>query len=305
MKRAVLDFLTPPAQAAMRLVASSSVARPALNRLYQSLDQRQRERFYWYFAKIFRERKIKTRPAFWNLDFDSTPVRISLRPEYLWLDWDTAVSALGRDLVTKASYLNLISSKKRPDIFLDIGSNYGVHSLLVGCKGVRTISFEPNADCNDRARQIHAENGLSIQIEQCALGGSSGEITLWFSPVDTWCGTTVQPNAANDLTGVTVPLRTLDSYIGELRGKKLLIKIDAEGAEKQVLLGANEILRDCRPLVIFECWPSERHELFTFFDSHGYDVQSLPWREGEARLLSLEAFLALDAENFIAVPRAH
>jgi FkbM family methyltransferase len=297
------SLLVPPAQAAVRLAATNATALAVLNWLYLSFDQRWRERFYWYFAKIFRDRKTKARSSFWKLDFDGTPLRISLRPDQFWLDWDTAVSVLGRDHVTKQSYLNLINSKHRPDIFCDIGSNYGVHTLLVASKGVPTLSFEPNPDCNDRARQIHSDNGFSLQIEQCALGASTGEIKLWFSPVDTWCGTIVQPAAAHNMTEIAVPLRTLDSYIDKLRDKKILIKIDAEGAEKQVLLGAVKVLSECRPLVIFECWPTERQEMFDLFNSFGYDVHSLPWRDVEAESLSLELFQKLDHENFIAVPR--
>ena len=44
-----------------------------------------------------------------------------------------------------------------------------------------------------------------------------------------------------------VPLRPLDDYINHTLGKRLLIKIDAEGLELEVLRGASRILTENPP----------------------------------------------------------
>ncbi len=61
------------------------------------------------------------------------------------------------------------------------------------------------------------------------------------------------------------------------------IKIDVEGAELSTLRGAESVLGDHKPVVLFECGPDahlqrfgyKRADLFHFFGERGYDVYSI------------------------------
>ncbi|CAA9891487.1 conserved hypothetical protein [Candidatus Methylobacter favarea] len=72
-----------------------------------------------------------------------------LTSERFWLDWDTAVSITGHDIEIKQTYEALIGSSEPPELFIDIGANYGTHSLLFLVHQIKTITFEPNASCHD------------------------------------------------------------------------------------------------------------------------------------------------------------
>ncbi len=51
---------------------------------------------------------------------------------------------------------------------------------------------------------------------------------------------------------LSVPVVSLDEYFGR-EDKVGLLKIDAEGAEFEILKGAERILRQHGPLLVFEC----------------------------------------------------
>jgi FkbM family methyltransferase len=57
---------------------------------------------------------------------------------------------------------------------------------------------------------------------------------------------------AESFTTLSVPVVALDDYF-EARDKVTLLKIDVEGAELGVLKGAERILRQHGPLLVFEC----------------------------------------------------
>jgi hypothetical protein len=127
--------LTRPAkQEFVRACASRSAGRRLLNRYYRSLDAKARSRFWTRYAKIFRNHRKQVEGGTWEIDFADTPICLPLRPEWAWLDWDVAVSIVGHDIEVKQTYVALLnSSLSRPELFIDVGANYGTHSILAGC----------------------------------------------------------------------------------------------------------------------------------------------------------------------------
>jgi len=99
--------------------------------------------------------------------------------------------------------------------------------------------------------------------------------------------------------------KKLDSYIGELVGKNILIKIDTEGNEYHVLKGADIVLSKCKPWVVFECFKGEqRREIFYLFKSYHYKILRLPWKflNGDQKAsIKYDEFINLESTNFIAV----
>lgn len=233
-----------------------------------------------------------------------------LRSDSSWLDWDCAVTITGHDLEVKQTYLALINSRQRPELYIDIGANYGTHSLLFLTEGINTLTFEPNSSCHGYFIDLCELNGVAPQIEPVALGQTDGFVKLSYPERHTWLGSTaahVIENlaATHELVVETVERKRLDDYLPAVQNRDTLIKIDAEGNELAVLQGAETILRQVKPKVIFESWQgSGRAEISRLFQSYSYRIFLLPWDPAAAaEPLAPSQFLSAAFTNFIAVPR--
>lgn len=171
-----------------------------------------------------------------------------LTAERFWLDWDTALSIVGHETEIKDTYLALIGSREAPELFLDIGANYGTYSLLFLTHNIETITFEPNSSCHDYFREICELNGVVGRLEAVALGDSEGFVELAYPEKDTWLGTTDMNIAKSlarrqELVARIVKQKTIDGYLPEFENKSMLIKIDTEGTEYRVLQGGLKALQ--------------------------------------------------------------
>lgn len=300
------------AQRTMRRMVTSSWSRTAMNWLYLRLGSSSRLRFHREFARVFRDAGADLHsPASWRVYFAGRTVLMPLTRENLWQEWDSAVSIVANDMEVKQTYEALLASPQPPDLFVDVGANYGTHSLLFLAAGVDTVTFEPNSTCHDYFAQACALNDFKPQLEKVALGRDPGRITLSYPPRDTWNGSTSLEAVARlppgDLVTEDVELSTLDSYVERLRGsRRPLVKIDTEGNELSVLQGARQVLAKCKPTIIFESLVADenRPALYAYLISFGYAIGDLPFRKGEGAegpRLSREQFLCSRATNFMAV----
>ncbi|MDX1902865.1 MAG: FkbM family methyltransferase [Thermonemataceae bacterium] len=103
-----------------------------------------------------------------------------------------------------------------------------------------------------------------------------------------------------DIEEIKVNVTTLDSSIPEETSIDL-VKIDTEGAEMGVILGAEKLIERVRPIIIFEFEKKAASVyentdpvlLFNFFDSKFYKVSTMKnWLE-QSPSLSKDAFLEL------------
>jgi hypothetical protein len=85
----------------------------------------------------------------------------------------------------------------------------------------------------------------------------------------------VVPSAGEAFTKTEVPTVALDDYFRE-HDRIAFLKIDVEGAELDVLKGAERILRQWGPLILFEC--ENRHlahgrveDVFSYLTNLGYE----------------------------------
>jgi FkbM family methyltransferase len=221
---------------------------------------------------------------------------------------------LGHDIEIKQTYAALIASDQRPTLFLDVGANYGTHSILFLAAGIPVIAFEPNPSCFVHFQTMCKLNGLSGRWEQVALGREVGDVELAYPEKETWLGSVssdVVPNLKelHDVTSVRVPIRTLDYYLGDnclgdIPDCRVLIKIDVEGYEREVLKGASRMLRDWMPTIIFESNDVKaRDDLFHLLAGFAYCIHPLPWRPvTRSQSLGIAEFLASAATNFLALP---
>jgi FkbM family methyltransferase len=71
---------------------------------------------------------------------------------------------------------------------------------------------------------------------------------------------------------VDVPTLPLDVFTDFCHGKRVLIKIDVEGAEASVLAGAMDLIRQTLPVIIVECFELSK---LAAIQPLGYTIQSL------------------------------
>jgi FkbM family methyltransferase len=136
-------------------------------------------------------------------------------------------------------------------IVLDVGACEGLFAFRVLKSGLarRVICFEPFPLMADLIRRAAEENGVEeqLQVEAVALGRKTG--TTHFQTGLSSDGGAVSTSQSSE-GGMYVPMMTIDDYCGanglEL-GRRDLIKIDAEGNDVDVLLGARETIRRCAP----------------------------------------------------------
>jgi FkbM family methyltransferase len=285
--------------------------RKALNALHGKLTMQQRSRFHEHFAKLFRDRdNSRIFPGVWKVNFAGREIILPLSDGRFWLDWDIALSIDGHDTEIKETYSAILSGSEKLDTFIDVGGNYGTHSLIFLVHGVDVYTFEPNPMCHEYFLDVCKLNGVTPRLEDAAVGESDQPLKLSFPESETWLGS-VEPATIEELHAIKgtlsskiVPQRRIDDFLPFFKPGNMLIKIDAEGFEPEVLRGSKKTLQAKKPMIIFEAVkPDRRPDLFDLFDLLGYGISSLPWT-GRTSPVSLakSTFLNHSLQNFLAFP---
>lgn len=289
----------------MRSRVADPEKRKEVNEQYNKMGAQSLSLFHRLFAKMYRDGNYEVADGEWKVFFTNKPVILPIRKDWIWLDWDVAVSVTGHDPEIKKTYEQLIQSG-RVKTFFDIGANYGTHSLLFLINGIRTISFEPNNTLKKEFDLYCNLNNVKGEMEMLALGEKNGIVKLRFQSHETWNGT-VTENGTESLNGeqmetLDVPLTTMDDYIEKSGLRPDFIKIDTEGNEINVLKGARKTLTTLQPLILFETNNfTERKELWSFFSGINYSVFGLPYHPDKTDPpLTMEQFFTNGANNYVA-----
>jgi FkbM family methyltransferase len=140
---------------------------------------------------------------------------------------------------------------------IDVGANVGVYTvaaaLRVGPTG-RVLAVEADDEYVPRLHANLARNGIeNVTVLAVAAGESDGEAELVLAADRAF--SSIKPLVAYRGAGVnrTVPLRRLDTIWAEAGEPAVaFVKIDVEGAELEVLAGAERLLDRCHPALVVE-----------------------------------------------------
>jgi FkbM family methyltransferase len=173
------------------------------------------------------------------------------------------------------------------DGFLDVGGHVGYFALLaaacVGPRG-RVLAVEPTAGSAAVLRQNVDLNGFRwATVIEAAATDFDGQDALSVSGLDPMFNSLHREDAPAEAVSVAVNARRLDSIMAEGGWFPVAgIKIDAEGAEGEVLRGATQLLdRNPSLFVIFEVSGESGRRLRSTLDaihlltSRGYDLYAL------------------------------
>lgn len=146
---------------------------------------------------------------------------------------------------------------------VDVGAHVGLWSMHLAKRFHRVHAFEPVASFRECfVRNIREAPGVgtdTVDLAHCALGAESRRVHMIIDCADTG-GTHVGKPAA-ELDGIQ--MHPMDRFLYE---EVDLIKIDVEGFELEVLKGAVETIKRCRPVIIVEQKP---HKLLPNFGIKG------------------------------------
>jgi FkbM family methyltransferase len=163
-----------------------------------------------------------------------------------------ALKARFRD--QKAEF-EVIRQHLRPgDIACDVGANKGSFTYWLSrwCQGGRVIAFEPQPELARALANVCQSIGLSnVNVIAKGVYSHSGNRDL-FVPEGRQPGAsfTQMAKEVESFRILNVPVASLDEYF-DASDRIALLKIDVEGAEFGVLKGAERILRQHAPLLVF------------------------------------------------------
>lgn len=211
----------------------------------------------------------------------------------------------------------IFNNLKQNSLFIDVGANIGSISIpiakLTGDIGVEVVACE--ASCAMR-KKLEANIGLNalsnIRVNKSAIFSHDRGLTFYeqtSSNVNMGLSSVKQNDDIGDFIETQVQSKTLDSLYDELGTNKEIsvVKIDVQGAEIDVLKGATEIIREQRPVFIFE-HEDEYHEDFEavkksirrFFDAHNYSLYAMD-SNLENLLIKIDLSVYINS-NIVALP---
>lgn len=191
------------------------------------------------------------------------------------------VTQLAKILALKRKYSN------EDVLFLDAGANIGTYTVPIA-KAItgwgKAIAIEPQehlfyALCGN----VALNNVLNVNCQRIALGSedstlnipvldslsyaSFGSLELIDTGVPEHMGQEVNRNAERL---EEISLKRIDTII---KDRIDLIKMDIEGMEMAALKGAERVLNEQMPVLFIEWTKSNREELVSFLEDHGYFIK--------------------------------
>jgi FkbM family methyltransferase len=153
-------------------------------------------------------------------------------------------------------------------VVVDVGSNIGAYVLLArSATAARVVAYEPSPFAYHVLKRMLAVNGFAeVDVRLQACGDRPGRVCLQ-EGINSYVGGTADARQAraedfeqlsrqtrDGFTAIDVEQVTLDDALADERDVAL-IKIDCEGFEHHVLLGARRLLAEKRPHLFIELHP--------------------------------------------------
>lgn len=225
---------------------------------------------------------------------------------------DSVLSRLIYEGFEKEETVYVGSILNEGDIFIDIGTNIGLFSLLaskiVGERGL-VICFEPSPNTFQRlVENVELNNFKNIDTRNIGLSDKSDELNFFMSEngYDAW--NSFAPSQDNKLEKkIIVPVSFLDFELKNI-DKSLIkvVKIDVEGWEKFVLYGGKDFFVNYNPIVMVEFTEQNTfnagysvHDIYDIMQNWGY----VWYRIIDAKLILEIKKIHYPYDNLIAIKK--
>jgi len=191
------------------------------------------------------------------------------------------------DKVEEESYIIFCNEIRADDILYDIGAAVGLYTVIflkqAGSEG-KVICFEPD-DCALRFLERHLllnDCRQRVIIRPVCCGKTTGSIDFYYLPGEVSGDDGVFPREG--FAKKTVPLTSVDAEVERLDLPPTIIKIDVEGAEWDVLQGAEFTLKKHRPRLLISMHPSllasrgiQMNEAIRWLQREGYSCRIIDY----------------------------
>lgn len=168
-----------------------------------------------------------------------------------------------------------IIQKMKIRTFIDIGANKGIYTLKLSKRAKKILSIEPQSDnFKILKRNIKLNKFKNVLLKKVAcFDKSGGGFISLYEKNDGAHSLVFKRSDKNE----KVRLDKLDNIVKEKKLKEIdLIKIDVEGAELNVLMGARTTLQRFKPKIILEILNKEELEkIYKFLNKINYKIEHI------------------------------
>lgn len=238
-------------------------------------------RFRWKLIRFFARHARWARTRYgvkMLLNLDDVTNRLSVMGEY------------------ESTLVNLIKGMPQNSVFLDIGANQGIFSIVAGSnKNFDAVyAFEPNPFVFSTFVQNIELNQLGCVIPICAgVGSETMAVSFNFSRYHTGAGhisrDTDDPSDYESLSVIIIDPGMIENMSASIEVRHTLCKIDVEGAEMSVLEGLknSDILKNIDVIFIeiqndqLKKFCADRRDVYEFMQKNGFkahgEIRDEPW----------------------------
>lgn len=271
---------------------------------------------FWDKPWLEKRKSIRYRlKLLWNFLLPFVPLPVKLDFGFWWLAWNDYVGdSVFIGVYEEAETKFVERFLKEGMTVIDIGAHYGLYTLLasrkVGATG-KVIAFEPSPrELRRLILNLKLNRCFNVKVEPIALGNETGIAEFFLADAKrTGCSSLRAQKGKSSLRKIKVPIVRLDDYLMLNRIENVdFIKVDAEGAELEILKGSLQTLsRHKRPIWLAEVrdictqiWGYKAKEILSFLLSFDY-LWFVPLPTGQLSKLVTDCEF-LDG-NFVAVPK--
>ncbi len=164
------------------------------------------------------------------------------------------------------------------DLFIDVGANIGLYSLLAAKTGkvADILAFEPDLRNNHQFRANILLNDFVnlIQVRDVGLSNETGGVEFLQqqggSTGKSRIGKTAPSTTKDkDYRKITIPISRFDDDF-HYQGRQIFVKMDVEGHELLALQGMERLLADNSCLLQVEVFAENLAAIEDFMAGHGY-----------------------------------
>jgi FkbM family methyltransferase len=162
-----------------------------------------------------------------------------------YLDLNNGIDVTIKKSGTYEPHIRNIINKfvNKNSICLDVGANMGVHSVRMGKLGKKVICIEPSK-IHERLEENLKINNINYELHVCCVGKEDKKLENVFFENEF----KIKPSSDTPKR-YDIHCYKIDTLINE---KIDFIKIDVDGMEYEVLLGASDKIKKEKPFIITE-----------------------------------------------------